>query len=168
MTRTTLTEAATVKAGRAGNMLIQLITPGVGSSGVYTDTVLEAAANTRVFPAGTLMFADHPTATESHDRPERSIRDVAGVLVEDARWDGGALVAEARAYAPWRTILTEMKDDIGVSIRAGQARHEAIGTRISDGPSWASDEPSRYSTSEWITLCGWTTILSASSGIGNR
>ena len=124
MTRTTLTEAATVKAGRAGNMLIQLITPGVGSSGVYTDTVLEAAANTRVFPAGTLMFADHPTATESHDRPERSIRDVAGVLVEDARWDGGALVAEAHAYAPWRTILTEMKDDIGVSIRAVAAVNE--------------------------------------------
>ena len=124
MTRTTLTEAATVKAGRAGNMLVQLITPGVGSSGVYTDAVLEAAAATRVFPAGTLMFADHPTATEAHDRPERSIRDVAGVLVEDARWDSGALVAEAHAYAPWRTILAEMKDDIGVSIRAVAAANE--------------------------------------------
>lgn len=124
MTRTTLTEAATVKAGRAGNMLVQLITPGVGSSGVYSPEVLQSAATSRAFPAGTLMFADHPTATEAHDRPERSIRDVAGVLVEDARWDGGALVAEAHAYAPWRTILTEMKDDIGVSIRAVAAVNE--------------------------------------------
>ena len=37
---------------------------------------------------------------------------------------------------------------IGVSMRCGQARHEAIGTRISLGPSCASVEPSRYSTSE--------------------
>ena len=46
----------------------------------------------------------------------------------------------------------------GVSIRAGQARHEAIGTRISDGPSWARVEPSRYSTIEWTTDCGWMTM----------
>jgi hypothetical protein len=41
-----------------------------------------------------------------------------------------------------------------VFMRRGQARHEAIGTRMSLGPSWASVDPSRYSTSEWITLCG--------------
>ena len=118
MTQTTLTEAATVKTGRAGNMLIQLITPGVGSSGVYTPEVLEAAATARVFPAGTPMFADHPTVTETAERPERSIRDLAGVLLEDARWDGGALVAEVRTYTPWTQVLKEMKDDIGASIRA--------------------------------------------------
>lgn len=116
----TLTEAGTLTraAAHQGNMLIQLITPGVGSSGVYTDEVLEAAAASRAFPAGTLMFADHPGESESYDRPERSIRDVAGVLVEDARWDGTALVAEARTYSPWTDVLAEMKDAIGVSIRA--------------------------------------------------
>lgn len=124
VTRTTLTEAATTTADRTGTMLIQLITPGVGSSGVYTPEVLEAAATARAFPAGTLMFADHPTITETADRPERSIRDVAGVLIEDARWDGSALVAEAKAYTPWKQILTEMKDDIGVSIRAAAIVNE--------------------------------------------
>ena len=124
MTRTTLTEAATVKAGRAGNMLVQLITPGVGSSGVYTDKVLEAAATARAFPAGTLMFADHPSQSDLEDRPERSIRDLAGVLVEDARWDGGALVAQAKTFTPWTTVLTEMADDVGVSIRAAAVVEE--------------------------------------------
>jgi len=31
---------------------------------------------------------------------------------------------------------------IGVAIRAGQARQCAIGTRMSEGPSWASIDPS--------------------------
>ena len=48
------------------------------------------------------------------------------------------------------------------------ARHEAIGTRMSEGPSCASVERSRNSTIEWITLCGWTTIPSFSSPTGNR
>jgi hypothetical protein len=113
------------KPSSGGNMLIQLITPGEGSSGVYSAEVLEAAATDAVFPAGTLMFADHPGETESYDRPERSIRDVAGVLVEDARWDGGALVAEAKTYAPWTEVLAEMHDSIGVSIRAYAEHGEA-------------------------------------------
>lgn len=128
MATSTIRESATLtRAERAGNMLIQLITPGVGSSGVYTPEVLQAAAETRAFPAGTLMFADHPGETESYDRPERSIRDVAGVLVEDARWDEEtqALVAEAKTYSPWTAVLTEMADAIGVSIRAQATIGEA-------------------------------------------
>lgn len=117
---TTITESlGTAPApSKGGRMLIQLITPGDGSSGVYTPDVLEAAGHAQVFPAGTLMFADHPGSQESHDRPERSIRDVAGVLTEAARWDGTALVAEARTYEPWSSVLAQMHDAIGVSIRA--------------------------------------------------
>ena len=123
---TTITEsAATPQPGKGGRMLVQLITPGDGSSGVYTPEVLEAAARAGVFGAGTLMFADHPSASESHDRPERSIRDVAGVLTENARWDGTALVAEARTYEPWSGVLAQMHDAIGVSIRASARVEES-------------------------------------------
>jgi len=120
MTTQTITEALTAAPtpSKGGRMLIQLITPGDGSSGVYTADVLESAARAEVFPAGTLMFADHPGAQEDRDRPERSIRDVAGVLTEAARWDGTALVAEARTYEPWSSVLAQMHDAIGVSIRA--------------------------------------------------
>lgn len=116
---TTIREAAAVKAPtKAGTALIQLITPGTGSSGVYPQEALEAAARDGVFPAGTQMFADHPGVTETHDRPERSIRDLAGVLTENAYWDGTALVAEAQLFDPWRGIVSQMRDAIGVSIRA--------------------------------------------------
>jgi hypothetical protein len=126
MTGTLIRESTTLAGPAAGgNMLIQLITPGVGSSGVYTPQVLQAAAESKVFPAGTLMFSDHPGETENYDRPERSIRDVAGVLTEDARWDGTALVAEAKTYSPWTQVLTEMHDAIGVSIRAQATLGEA-------------------------------------------
>ena len=123
---TTITEStATVQPSTGGRMLVQLITPGDGSSGVYTPEVLEAAAHAGVFGAGTLMFADHPSASEDHDRPERSIRDVAGVLTENARWDGTALVAEARTYEPWSGVLAQMHDAIGVSIRASARVEES-------------------------------------------
>lgn len=102
----------------AGQLQVRLITPGVGSSGYYSPEVLEAAAQTQVFPAGTLLFVDHPTVTERAERPERSVKDVAAVLAEDAFWDGAGLVAKANAVGPWGEVVTEMAGVIGVSIRA--------------------------------------------------
>ncbi|MFC0673544.1 hypothetical protein [Brachybacterium hainanense] len=125
MTTQTITEALGTATPRSGRMLIQIITPGIGSSGVYPREVLEAAAGARVFPAGTQMFADHPSASEAQDRPERSIRDLAGVLTQDAYWDGTALVAEAKTYAPWSEVLAQMHGDIGVSIRASARVEES-------------------------------------------
>lgn len=128
---------------RSGNMLVQLISAGVGSSGVYSPEVLESAATSGAFGAGTLMFADHPGEAETWDRPERSIRDVAGVLVENARYDtdAQALVAEVRTYSPWTDVLAEMAKDIGVSIRATATVEEAadggppVVTAINEGIS---------------------------------
>ena len=123
---TTITESVgTAAPPREGRMLVQIITPGTGSSGVYPPAVVEAAAGARVFPAGTHMYADHPSVTEAQDRPERSIRDLAGVLTQDAYWDGQALVAEAKTYEPWSTVLAEMHDSIGVSIRASARVEES-------------------------------------------
>lgn len=123
---TTITESTgTAAPARSGRMLVQIITPGTGSSGVYPSEVLEAAAGARVFPAGTKMFADHPSITEAQDRPERSIRDLAGVLTQDAYWDGQALVAEAKTYEPWSSVLSQMHDAIGVSIRASARVEES-------------------------------------------
>jgi hypothetical protein len=69
------------------------------------------------------MFLDHPTESEEYDRPERSLRDLAAVLVEDATWDpdvdGGTLVAEAQVFGPFVDALTDEQfaKAIGVSIR---------------------------------------------------
>lgn len=113
-----LVEAVDGPTGK--RMLIHLIDPGQGSSGYYSPEVLEAAAKTRVFPKGTQMFINHQTRSEKADRVygERSMTDLAATLSEDARWDGERLVAEADVFGPWRPVLVEMKDHIGVSIRA--------------------------------------------------
>lgn len=123
---TTITESVgTAAPPREGRMLIQIITPGTGSSGVYPSEVLEAAARSRIFRAGLHLYADHPTVSEDRDRPERSIKDLAGVLTQDAYWDGTALVAEAKTYSPWSEVLAQMHESIGVSIRASARVEES-------------------------------------------
>lgn len=116
-----LTEQGTVAtegAAKSGRLNIQIITPGWGASGYYSPDVLEQAARDRVFPSGTHMYLDHPTAIEQEERPNRSVKDLAAVLVEDAKWNGQALVAQARTFGPYREAVAEMADAIGVSIRA--------------------------------------------------
>lgn len=125
MTELLVTEATTSVApqaveGKKNRLLVGLITPGQGSSGYYSQPVLEAAASDKVFAAGTHMYLDHPTESEEYERPERSVRDLAAVLTEDARWDAdaGALVAETEVFGPYAEAIVAMKDHIGVSIRA--------------------------------------------------
>ena len=120
MTVQRVTEAVTATATPKGpgRVLLTIITPGQGSSGYYTPEVLERAATEKVFPRGTLGLVDHPTATEGVERPEGSLHNLALVLTEDARWDGEALVAEARVRSTYRDIVDEFHDFIGVSISA--------------------------------------------------
>lgn len=125
-----LAEAAAPAEG-TGRLLVQLITPGWGSTGYYTPEVLQEAASEQLFAAGTHMYLDHPTFTESVERPTRSVRDLAGVLVEDAVWDGQALVAQARVFDTYRHTIAELADTIGVSVRgsAEVSEGEAEGRR---------------------------------------
>ena len=113
----TITESAT-----PGRVLLQLITPGWGSSGYYSAPVLENAATEQVWPKGTHVFFDHPSESERHDRPERSVRDLAMILDEDARRDAetGGLVAEAKVIGPYRELVTDpvFMEAVGMSIRA--------------------------------------------------
>ena len=108
------------KALTGEKLLIRLIDAGQGSSGFYPPETLAAAAESNVFPAGTQMFIDHPGEAEAADRPERTLRDLAAVLDEDAYYDPDtqSLVAEATVFSHWRDTIKEMKDNIGVSIRA--------------------------------------------------
>lgn len=135
MERTTITESlavaeAVTPADGNGRLLVQLITPGKGSSGDYPAETIEAAGKDRVFKAGTQMFVNHQTADESFTRPEGDLKDLAAVLTEDAHWTGEALVAEARVFAPWRATLADMAPYIGVSIRASAEVDESNGQRI--------------------------------------
>lgn len=100
---------------KTGIVPVQLITPGWGSSGYYSPKVLEAGAS--LFKTGTLMFLDHPTATEERERPIRSVKDIGAKLIEDATWDGNALVSKAQLVGPYKDALVALREDIGLSIR---------------------------------------------------
>lgn len=148
MTTKLLTETSTLveaSGSKSGRLNVQIITPGWGSSGFYSAEVLEKAATEKVFPAGTHMYLDHPTQTEDAERPGRSVKDLAAVLLEDAVWNGGALMAPVRTFGPYREAVAEMSEAqaIGVSIRStaevseGEAdgRHGLIVERLVEGKS---------------------------------
>lgn len=127
MSRTLVNEArtagqATPVEGKPGRFLLRLISPGWGASGYYSPEVLEAAADAGVFKAGMHCYIDHPHADGSGQdhNGNRSVRDLASVLAENARWDGEsqALVAETTVFGPFREALGQMRDAIGMSIRA--------------------------------------------------
>lgn len=111
---------SSITGSKSGRLKVALITPGWGSSGYYSEKVLRNAVESKVFPAGTKMFLDHPSESERKDRPERSVRDLAAVLTEDARWEDGAIVGEVQTFAPYRELLTDedFAKTIGVSIVA--------------------------------------------------
>jgi hypothetical protein len=104
---------------------VLLITPGWGATGYYSREVLQQAGRDRVWPAGTHMYLDHPTDTEETERPERSVRDLAAVLEDNATWDArsGGLVATARVFGEHAPAINEKADAIGVSIRALATGH---------------------------------------------
>jgi hypothetical protein len=110
------------EAAKGGKGLIKVIDPGWGTSGFYSPAVLERDAPL-AFPAGTKMYWDHPTLDEARQRPERSLRDLAALTTGPAAWmkdgpEGPAVYAPVDVLAAYRPSLDELKDDIGVSIRA--------------------------------------------------
>ena len=100
---------------------VRVISPGQGSSAFYKEDQLARDAN--AFDGG-LVFIDHPSRTERKDRPERSLRDLAGSVVGTPIYEkdgaaGAGLYGDVRVAEHWRPFLEDLGADIGVSIRAG-------------------------------------------------
>lgn len=98
---------------------VVLIVEGPGASGDYSREVLERDVP-GAFPVGTHIYVDHPTESEMWDRPERSVRDLAGTLVKEAYWsdDVGGMRSRVRIMDQWTPLIEQMGSDIGLSIRA--------------------------------------------------
>lgn len=157
--RLTLTEATPVlgnvqqEQASKGRFRVLLIKAGWGSSGYYGPEVLKRDAP-KIWPAGTQGYIDHPTVTESVEKPERSVRDWASETLTDPVWDDaeGGMVAEVQVFPQWRGLLNpEFAKKVGLSIRAyGLAEHgEAEGragsiiTELTEGISV-----------DWVTKAG--------------
>lgn len=111
-----------------GRWKIQLIEADVqGSSGYYPADVLKRDG-ARAFPAGTHVFVDHPTESEEWERPERSVKDLAGYTLSDAAFEEGAdgrgLFAVFQSFPNWADLVEAWKDHVGMSIRAMGLRDE--------------------------------------------
>lgn len=105
-----------------------------GSSGYYPAEVL-MRDGPRAFPAGTHIYFDHPSGSEDVDRPERSVRDIAGFLLDDAAFretaDGRGLFSRIQFTEKARPLAKELHKVIGLSIRAaGQIEETSSGQRI--------------------------------------
>lgn len=104
----------------AGRYRIRIIAPGRGSTGMYTAPNLAESAP--LFTPGTHMFFDHQTMTEDWERPERSVRDLAGVFESGAEiMPDGSLEADIKVYPSANQIIKERWPDIGVSINGWSA-----------------------------------------------
>jgi hypothetical protein len=126
---------------------IQLIQAGWSKNGrYYPAEVLAEAAKNKIFPAGTPMYADHPTLTEKIERPERSIRDLAARLDSDARYENGRLVSEATSFGTWNNVLNGpdgLAENVEVSVRCfgeiaegtAEGREGLIVQKITEGRS---------------------------------
>lgn len=106
-----------------------------GSSGFYPASVLERDG-ARAFPARTHVYFDHPTVEEEELRPERSVRDIAGYLVDSARYedgpDGRGLFARIQLTEEARRLVRDIAPVIGLSIRAAGSITETSGRRVID------------------------------------
>lgn len=100
---------------------VKIIQPGWGSSGYYPQEVLERDAG--VYTEGLKMYWNHPTFEEEQERPERDLRDLAGVLVSQGRWEengkeGPGIYADAEIFSGFQGPVEEMAKYIGLSHRA--------------------------------------------------
>lgn len=143
----------TPKGDGSGRYRALLIRAGWGASGYYPREVLERDG-AKVWPAGTQQYLDHPTLTESVDRPERSVKDWASVTVSDPVWDEaeGGLVADVQVFPQWHELLNPtFAEHVGLSIRAtGVAEHgEAEGR---EGPIVKS--LNEGISVDWVTRAG--------------
>lgn len=138
-----------VKTG-PGRVKLTIISPGQGSSGNYSPEVLEQAAKDRVWPRGTQSHLDHNTEAERMERPEGSLRNLAGVLLEDAYVDtDGSLVAETRISSAWRDFVDDFGEFIGASIVASAEVSES-----KDGPVIERLIPSPFNRVDLVTVAG--------------
>lgn len=142
-----LTESAPLLAGTAaepkGIWRSRIIEADVdGSSGHYPAEVLRRDG-ARAFPAGTHVYFDHPTEREEEDRPERSVRDLAGYFLDDAHFeegpDGRGLFTRIQFTEAAKNHIRDLASVIGLSIRAaGEVENTAKGRivrSISEGLS---------------------------------
>lgn len=135
VTSTLFLESTTVTPAKSkGIWRVRLIEADVmGSSGYYSAEVLRRDGPT-AFPEGTHVYFDHATESESFERPERSVKDLAGMMIEAAKYedgpDGRGLFARVQFFPDHKERVEAMHSVVGMSIRAAGTIEESESGRV--------------------------------------
>lgn len=116
MSTVQLVESAPGKLAKQpdGTYKIVLITPGLGSTGEYSEEVIRAYC-AEAWPAGSHSYVDHPTP----QNPGRSPKNLIGTLAVDAFYeDGIGAVSFLKPKKHWESFIEEVAPDCGMSIYA--------------------------------------------------
>ncbi len=109
-----------------------LITAGVGSSGTYTEEMLEAAANDKVFPGGAKNWFKH----KEWRGDQRDPRDQWGFHMEDAKYRPGELYAPIKIMKHWQDVVEALAEEgqAELSIYAAGIRNDETGELMGLAP----------------------------------
>lgn len=107
------TQGVPVTSKGNGIFEVRLIQSGWGSSGYYSESLLEEFGPA-TFTKNRPMFANHPTGGDA----SRDVRDIMGKLTSDAVFRDGSLFAEIKVDERYAGFVDEYKDVIGLSIHA--------------------------------------------------
>ncbi len=181
-------ESATATMARTSEIVAEVMTEarrgGVAASTDATEMPVHYiragwSLNGRYYPAdvlrtegvaaavpGTLLYIDHPTEDEDMARPAGTITRLAAVQVGPAWWDedAQAVAATVKLFRPWREALNDMRDTIGLSVRAWVTAEqgEAEGRR---GPVVTGIEG--YKSVDFVTVpAAGGKILSVAEALG--
>lgn len=132
---TTFTESASLGEKVGGKYRVKIIAVGQGSSGYYSETLLENYGPT-AFPAGTHVFLNHKTADEEYNQPERRVEAIAGFIDDAPIFEaqgaqGPGLYGTVRFKKDAENLISEIKDHVGLSIHArGSSSEGPDGTPV--------------------------------------
>lgn len=120
-----------------------LITPGQGSSGVYSEALLKEYGPA-AFPKGAHSYVDHPSEGEG-----RSPKNLLGVLAETAHYEENVgLVGELEVMPHWADFVEAVAPYTGLSIFAA-------GTATKDGDGNVIVESLEYNRTNSIDLVSY-------------
>ena len=93
--------------GEDGIAKVKIIGPGQGSSGYYSPELLQKEAAKF---ANVHCYWDHPTPTQEAERPERSLRDLAGKVVGTPEYNpngpaGAGVYADVQVFKPYQEAV---------------------------------------------------------------
>lgn len=105
-----------LEAGTDGTYPVTLLTPGLGASAYYSESVIAATAPT-AFPKGTHVYLTHNRTENGEPSPEKLL----GTLIADTsiRESDGAAVNRFKPLKRWAEFVEEVHPHVGLSICAG-------------------------------------------------